>query len=151
MKVSTIQKIFLIIALTFSQLIFADDLKDKDSGAKSLINIEEFMLAKDYSSAISLCLSLHRSDPNSIIYLNKLTEIYIKIQDYSSALNYINKSLLISPNISETRIYEGYIYLCKAIKEYEIALSLNPKDKVIKDKLSRLKQIVFSDSNINRN
>ena len=72
MKVSTIQKIFLIIALTFSQLIFADDLKDKDSGAKSLINIEEFILAKDYSSAISLCLSLHRSDPNSVIYLNKL-------------------------------------------------------------------------------
>jgi tetratricopeptide (TPR) repeat protein len=141
MKVSTIQKIFLIIALTLSQLVFADDLKVKDNGVKSLINIEEYMLAKDYSSAISLCLSLHRSDPNSIIYLNKLTEIYIKIQDYDSAINYLNKSLLISPNIAETRINEGHIYLYKAIKEYEIALALNPKDKVVKDKLSRLKQV----------
>ncbi|MEY3105995.1 MAG: hypothetical protein RIT35_155, partial [Pseudomonadota bacterium] len=143
MKFKKIQKICLIIALTLSHIVFADDGKTKDSVVNNLINVEEYMRAKDYPSALSLCLSLHRSDPKSIIYLNKLTEIYMKIQDYNSAINYLNKSLLISPNNAETRTNEGNIYLYKAIKEYEIALGLNPKDEATKSKLSRLKQGFF--------
>lgn len=149
----TLNKVDVIKRLLNKNVVVTDTLKTKEETKKKTIHTlkkdsldplkDALRLYREgkYSEAIELYKRLLRQNPNPEIY-NRLGVLYILTENYSEAVDILEKAINIDPQESETYFNLGIAYFLKGDRERvsEYYLILN---RINKEKAEELFEFVY--------
>jgi tetratricopeptide (TPR) repeat protein len=103
-----------------------------DAGAYYNRGIAKEQLSVNYRDAVADISTAYSIDPSNASYINKISELYIKMEDYPGAITFYESVLKLYPENASVYDNLGYCYLAlenyaNALEDFNKAVALQPK------------------------
>ena len=113
-----------------------------------ILKSEVFQKDNDVDKAVEIILSAHKKDPKNLIFLKKLSELYILQSEYELANEIYNKILNLDPENSTALLASYKIFQTQGLikEEIEVFLKIFRSQEITKEQKIDVLFAVFSDN-----